>query len=68
MSESVLTAGDVAKLLNCSRAQVTRLCNGSVSSPIPLPFFRFGKRLMFNEASIKQWLLDCETAQGELNG
>jgi predicted DNA-binding transcriptional regulator AlpA len=64
MSESVLTAGDVAKLLGCSRAQVTRLCNGSVPSPTPLPFFRIGKRLMFNESSIRQWLLDCESAQG----
>jgi hypothetical protein len=55
----------VAEILQCSRAHITRLCAGEVTVPIPIPFFRIGKKLVFREDAVRQWMEDCERAQQE---
>lgn len=60
--EILLTASEVAVMLQCSKAHISRLCTGKAKGHIPLPFIRVGRRVAFRKATLKEWMEECEAA------
>jgi excisionase family DNA binding protein len=57
---NVLTCGELAKRLKCSKSHVSKLINGKVKGVPPLKTARIGRRPLVIEATLEQWLRDRE--------
>jgi hypothetical protein len=53
--DNVLTVGEVAAELRCSKAQVYRLMNGEVDGLTPLPTLALGRKRVVMRASLEAW-------------
>lgn len=55
MSDTVLTAGEVAVELRCSKAQVYRLLNGDVKDVPKLPYISLGRKKVVRRSTLEDW-------------
>jgi len=60
----ILTAGEVARELRCSKAHVHNLINGKVPGALPLPAVTLGRRRLVRRASLNEWLRANEHTLG----
>ena len=58
---SMLTLGEVAKVLRCSKAQTCNLTNGKVHGVPMLPSVKFGKRKIIRRQALLAWMKARET-------
>ena len=54
--KDVLTIGEVAEILRCSRNHVSNVMNGKVPGLPPLPHFVMGRRKLVRREWLIQWL------------
>lgn len=59
----VLTIGEVAELLRCSKAHVQNLLAGKVSGAAVLPFMPLGRRKLIRRESLLLWMERAEGAK-----
>lgn len=57
----VLTIGEAAEFLRCSKAHVQNLLAGRVAGAAPLPFIPIGRRKLIRRESLFHWM---ERAEG----
>ena len=65
-----ITLAEVAKELHCSKAHVSNIVRGRVSSVPPLPVVRLGRRVLVRRASFVEWMSSLEasaTIDADLN-
>ncbi len=58
----VLTTGEGAQLLRCSKAHFCNLLNGRVPGLPRLPYLRLGRRRLVRKATLAQWIEQVESA------
>jgi hypothetical protein len=58
--DDVLTVGDVALVLRCSKAHVCKMINGQVKGTAPIPAIAFGRRKVVRRQSLLRWMSDNE--------
>ncbi len=56
----VLTIGESANILRCSKAHVQNLLAGKVAGAPPLPFIQLGRRKLIRRESLNRWLENAE--------
>lgn len=54
----LLTLGDVAEVLHCSKAHISNVIAGRVRGCSPIPTVRLGRRKLVRRASLALWI-DC---------
>lgn len=59
----LLTIGEAAKLLRCSKPHVSNLLAGRVRGVAPLPHIQLGRRKLIRRATIRQWMAAAEAAR-----
>jgi excisionase family DNA binding protein len=59
----VLTIGDVAEFLRCSKSHVQNLLAGKVAGAAPLPFIPLGRRKLIRRDSLVRWMERGEAKQ-----
>lgn len=59
-AHEVLTVGDVARLLRCSKAHVCKIINGQVKGAAPIPAIAVGRRKIVRRQSLLRWMSDNE--------
>jgi hypothetical protein len=52
----LLTVGDVATALHCSKAHVSNLLAGRVRGCAPIPSLRLGRRTLVRRGSLLRWI------------
>ena len=52
----VLTMEEVASMLRCSKAHLSNVLNGKVTSLPPLPHVSLGRRKLIRKAALENWL------------
>jgi excisionase family DNA binding protein len=65
MTSTVLTCEQVAKRLNCSRAQVSKLIHGKVKGAPRLKAAHLGRRPLVREESLEEWFREAEKCNGD---
>lgn len=60
--KDILTAGEVAEDLRCSKAHVYKEINGMVDGVSPLPAISLGRRRLIRRSSLEQWKRENERA------
>ena len=60
----ILTRGEAADLIRCSKAHLSNLIAGRVPNTPPLPFLRIGRRVLFRRDSLAAWLTSIESHSG----
>jgi DNA-binding transcriptional regulator GbsR (MarR family) len=55
----VLTLGEVAEILRCSRNHVSNAMNGKVPGVLALPHFVMGRRKLVRHEWLMEWLQSC---------
>jgi excisionase family DNA binding protein len=55
MTDDVMTIGEVAAALRCSKAHVYNAINGKVRGVGPLPAITMGRRKLVRRASLEEW-------------
>ena len=55
MTDSILTAREVATELRCSKAHVYRLLNGMVRDVSQLPHISLGRKKVIRRSSLDHW-------------
>ncbi len=63
--DEVLTVGEVAKRLRCSKAHVYKAINGNVSGLPPLPAIFLGRRRLIRQSTLEHWMQTNERAAGD---
>jgi excisionase family DNA binding protein len=58
----ILTLKEAATYLRCSKSHVSNLVNGKVQGVPPLPVARVGRRNLFIQQSLDDWLRQAESA------
>ncbi len=58
-----LTPAETALALGCSVATVHRMRRGMISGIEPLPFFQYGRKVVFRKLSIARWRERNETGR-----
>jgi excisionase family DNA binding protein len=53
--DEVLTVGDVAAELRCSKAHVHNAINGKVAGVSPLPAIHMGRRRLVRRSALERW-------------
>jgi excisionase family DNA binding protein len=56
----ILTLGEAAQLLRCSKAHVANVLNGRVSGTPPIPHVVVGRRKLIRRAALERWLENVE--------
>ena len=51
----ILTVGDVARELRCSKAHVYNVINGKVKNVSPLPSLTIGRRKLVRRSTLEEW-------------
>lgn len=59
----LLTIGEVARELRCSKGHVQHLIHGKVPHAIPLPSVPLGRRRMIRRSSLHEWITSTEQAK-----
>jgi excisionase family DNA binding protein len=54
-SDPILTIGEVAADLRCSRAHVYNVINASVEGVSPLPAIQMGRRKLVRRSTLESW-------------
>ena len=65
IQEDVLTMEEVATLLRCSKAHLSNVLNGKVSSLPPLPHVSLGRRKLIRKSALDTWLKRLEESSDE---
>ena len=52
----LLTLGEVALILRCSKAHLCNVLNGKVASVPPLPHIALGRRKLIRREALNRWL------------
>ena len=65
--DEILTAGEVATDLRCSRAHVYKLVRGRVSGVSRVPAIFIGRKILVRRSALEQWKRDNETGDGRAN-
>lgn len=63
IEKEVLTLGEVAETLRCSKAHVCNLVNGKVRGANPLPTVPVGRRRLVLRSTLNEWLKATETTE-----
>jgi hypothetical protein len=58
----VLTLAEAAHLLRCSKAHLSNVLSGRVSSLPPLPHVSLGRRKLIRRAALERWLGELESS------
>ena len=58
----LLTLGDAAKLLRCSKAHIGKAVAGRIPGCPPIPAVSLGRRKLIRRASLLLWIADNEHA------
>lgn len=53
--DQILTAGEVAAELRCSKAHVHNAINGKVAGVSPLPAIHMGRRKLIRRSALERW-------------
>lgn len=53
---ALLTINEVANILRCSKAHVSRLVNGQVGGTARLAAVRLGRRVLIRRETLDEWL------------
>ncbi len=53
--QDILTAGDVAVELRCSKTHVYKVIKGKVKNVLPLPSICIGRRKLVRRSSLERW-------------
>jgi excisionase family DNA binding protein len=59
-THDLLTLEEAASILRCSKAHLSNVLNGKVSSLPPLPHVSLGRRKLIRKAALEQWLKRLE--------
>jgi hypothetical protein len=59
----LLSLNQVADLLHCSKAHVSKVCAGKVPDCSPIPSIRLGRRLLVRRSSLLEWIAANETGK-----
>jgi excisionase family DNA binding protein len=55
IQDEVLTVGEVAAELRCSKAHVQNAINGKVEGVSPLPAIHMGRRKLIRRSALERW-------------
>jgi len=61
-----LNLRDVAELLHCSKAHVSKLVAGKVRGCAPIPSVRLGRRVLVRGEALRAWIEQNEATNGNL--
>jgi excisionase family DNA binding protein len=61
----VLTIGEAACELRCSKAHVHNIIHGKVPDLPPLPVLRIGRRVLIRRDGLEAWMLSLEAREIE---
>jgi hypothetical protein len=61
-SSIMLTIGEAAGILRCSKAHLCNVLNGRVSTLPPLPHVLLGRRKLIRRVALEQWLERLEVS------
>jgi hypothetical protein len=56
----LLTRGETMARLRVKAAHFSKLVNGKIKGLPPLPCVQIGRRQLFREESVEQWIIDVE--------
>jgi hypothetical protein len=59
----LLTREETMKRLRLKAAHFSKLVNGKVKGLPPLPCVQIGRRQLFREESVQQWIIDVEKSK-----
>lgn len=59
--EQVLTLGEAAQVIRCSKAHLLNIIHGRVANVPPFPSLRVGRRLLVRRESLERWLAAVES-------
>ncbi len=61
----LLTIGEAARELRCSKAHVHNIIHGKVPDLPPLPVLRIGRRVLIRHEGLRAWMLSVEAREIE---
>jgi excisionase family DNA binding protein len=56
----ILNLAEAARFVRCSRSHLSNVVNGKVRDFPPLPSVRIGRRVLFRQESLEEWLRQIE--------
>ena len=59
--DPLLTLGEIAFELRCSKAHASKIINGKVRGISAIPSIRIGRRPVVRRSTFEKWKADCET-------
>lgn len=62
--QRVLTLGEAAQVIRCSKAHLLNIVHGRVANVPPVPYVRVGRRLLVRRESLERWLAAIESPTG----
>lgn len=62
----ILTLGEAAQLLRCSKGHLQNVLRGKVANVPPLPCIRIGRRILFRREALEHWLEASESLPEEM--
>jgi excisionase family DNA binding protein len=62
-ADPVMTVGEVAAELRCSKAHVYNAVNGKVAGVSTLPVIQMGRRVLVRRSSLERWKQQNESGQ-----
>ena len=65
IARDILTVGEVAEDLRCSKAHVYNVINGIVTGVSPLPAIGMGRRRLVRRSTLEQWKRSNERAASD---
>lgn len=60
----VLTLGEAASIIRCSKAHLQNVLSGRVDNVPPLPCVRVGRRILIRRESLERWMVAIESQTG----
>ena len=60
----ILTLGEAARVIRCSKAHLLNIIHGRVANVPPFPSLRVGRRLLVRRESLERWLAAVESPAG----
>jgi excisionase family DNA binding protein len=62
----VLNLAEAARFVRCSRSHLSNVLNGKVRDVPHLPSVRIGRRVLFRQESLEQWLRQIEGEEAKI--
>lgn len=61
LGQQLLTIGEAAQLLRCSKAHLSNVLNGKVRNVPPLTSVQIGRRRLISRRSLTSWIASVES-------